>query len=470
MTVPNSQSLPVASALCQAARLARDARFDGLFYTAVLSTGIYCRPICPARAPKEDNVRYFASAAACAQAGYRPCLRCRPDAAPGSRPASPIVAEALPLLNAGQSLAAVSEALGISDRHLRQCFHGELGVAPKQYQLYQRCLLAKQLLHQTDWPVTDIAFASGFHSVRRFNDCFKAQLQLTPTQVRQREACVEKPVTLTLKLTYRPPYNWPWVSAFLQARAIDGLESAGANHYGRCFTVADAAAWFMARHDSEACAFQVTLWLADWRQLTSAVSAIRRMLDLDSNSAAIDAAVQAALPNAAINNGLRLPQFPSVFEAGIRAVLGQQVSVKAARTLVTQLVHTLGPPLAGDGQAPPETARAGELRVGFPSPAAVADHDLAFLKMPGQRRETLRRLAAFCAASPHARADNWLALKGIGPWTVDYARMRGEAATDIWLAGDLGVKQALAALARVEHEACRPWRSYLTIQMWSQLT
>lgn len=471
---PTPQLLDAAT--CSAARLARDARYDGLFYTAVLSTGIYCRPICPARAPREDNVRYFASAAACAQAGFRPCLRCQPDAAPGTRAASPWVASAMPLLAAGKNLAQASRELGVSDRYLRQCFNAELGVAPKQYQLYQRCLLAKHLLHHTDWSVTDIAFASGFGSVRRFNDCFKAQLKLTPSKVRKRPASAAQPPTLTLKLAYRPPYNWPWVSAFLQARAIEGLETASDQHYGRSLTLAGKAAWFVACHEPELRGFVVTLWLADWRQLPQAVAKVRSLLDLDSNGRAIDAAVQAALPGVAIHSGLRLPQFPSVFEAGVRAVLGQQVSVKAARQLVSQCVQQLGAPMGGVHDGAPGAvpgglhgAESGAIRYVFPSPAVMAAHDLAFLKMPGARRDTLRRLAAYCAEQPIAPASNWQALKGIGPWTVDYARMRGEAATDIWLAGDLGVKHGLAKLGEVHDRACAPWRSYLTLQMWSQL-
>ncbi|UTA46516.1 helix-turn-helix domain-containing protein [Simiduia sp. 21SJ11W-1] len=447
---------------CRAARLARDARFDGLFYTAVLSTGIYCRPICPARAPREDNVRYFPSAAACAQAGFRPCLRCRPDAAPGTRPASPLVAGALGRLDAGAGVGEVSRAAGVSSRYLRQCFNDVLGVAPKQYQLYQRCLLAKQLLHQTTWPITDIAFASGFGSLRRFNDCFKTQLSLTPSQVRRGAPESARAGTLTLTLAYRPPYNWPWVAQFLQARAIEGLEQASPTHYGRCFQLGDTHAWFVAEHCGDRCGFTVNLWLSDWHKLTQAVAKIRQILDLDANARAVDAAVQAAIGRAPINPGLRLPQFPSAFEAGVRAVLGQQVSVAAARRLVAQVVAALGEPMA---LAVTDAGTA----LCFPTPEAVAGHDLAFLKMPGMRRDTLKRLAAFCAAHPDAPVEQWLTLKGIGPWTVDYARMRGEANLDIWLAGDLGVRHGVAKVGEVVDGRARPWRSYLTLQMWSQL-
>lgn len=440
---------------CQAARLARDPRFDGLFYTAVLSTGIYCRPTCPARTPREDNVRYYASAAACADAGFRPCLRCRPDGAPGYRPANALVQQALAALESGQSLQSLAAALGVSDRYLRRCFNETLGVAPKQYQLYQRCLLAKQLLHETDWPVTHIAGAAGFQSLRRFNDCFVQQLQLTPTQVRKGRAPALAASTLTLPLSYRPPYDWAWVSGFLQARAIEGLEIADAQRYGRSLSLNGERCWFVAEHRPERCCFDVTLTLNDWRNLPLALAAVRRVLDLDANSRVIDQHLAQALPGVAINQGLRLPQFATVFEAGVRAVLGQQVSVKAARNLVRQLAQELGL-YTGD-------------RLSFPTPEAVAASELAFLKMPDSRRQALRRLAAFCADNPGADASHWLAIKGIGPWTVNYAQMRGAAHTDIWLDGDLGVRQALAKVGVAHPGQAAPWRSYLTIQLWSHL-
>ena len=449
--------MPLNPQQCQAARLARDARFDGVFYTAVLTTGIYCRPICPARAPKESNVRYFPSAAACALQGYRPCLRCKPDAAPAPA-SSATLASAMAQLNAGHAIAQVARQLAISERYLRKLFVSELGVAPKQYQLYQRCLLAKQLLHQTALPITQIAFASGFASVRRFNDCFSQQLKLTPSAVRAQDsaqASIKMQPSLTLNLSYRPPYNWEWVSAFLRARAIAGLETVGEDHYGRQFYLGAEKVSFVAFHRADHCQFQVFIQLAEWRLLIAAVDKIRTILDLNANSFFIDQALSRAAPNLVLNPGLRIPQFPSCFEAGVRAVLGQQVSVAAARNLVAQVVDTLG---ECEGE-----------KCWFPAPEKLAEHDLAFLKMPGQRRETLRRLAQFCVQQPNTHAREWLALKGIGPWTVDYACMRGQGDSDIWLSGDLGVKHGLAKLGVVDDSLAQPWRSYLTVQMWSQL-
>ena len=442
---------------CQAARLARDARFDGVFFTAVLTTGIYCRPICPARAPKETNVRYFASAAACAQAGYRPCLRCKPDSSPGVNTSAPI-ASAIAQLQAGLTVAQAAQLLGISDRYLHKLFIAELGVSPKHYQLYQRCLLAKQLLHQTTWPISQIAIASGFDSVRRFNDCFLQQIQLTPSAVRREKTTsnsTKQLPNLTINLSYRPPYNWPWVRDFLRARAIQGLEQVTDTSYGRQFYVARERVSFVAHHHADTCQFRVLLQLDNCRVLTEAIDKIRKVLDLNANSFFIDQAIKQAAPMLDVNEGLRIPQFPSLFVAGVRAVLGQQVSVAAARNLVAQVVDHLG-------------EKDGDQRW-FPVPKRVAEHDLDFLKMPAGRRETLRRLAQFCVDQPNANAKDWLALKGIGPWTVDYACMRGQADTDIWLSGDLGVKHSLAKIGHVSDALAQPWRSYLTIQMWSQL-
>lgn len=476
---------------CHAARMARDARFDGAFYTAVVTTGIYCRPICPARAPAEHNVRYFNSAAAAAQQGFRPCLRCKPDGAPGLAPSHALVAQAL-RAQAQDSLdptnwQQIADQLGITDRYLRQCFVAELGVAPKQYQLYQQCLLAKKLLHETKMPVTAIAFASGFQSLRRFNDCFRKLMQLTPTQVRAQHQAVGKVEThttsITLRLNYRPPYNWQWVCAFLQNRAIEGLELATAERYGRSFQLGDTQVRFIAEHKSTHHCFEVTLALSDWRQLRAAILCIRRILDLDAPAHAVDTAISAALAGRQINAGLRLLQFPSVFEAGVRAVLGQQVSVKAARNLVAQVVAELGDHWRGEqssGVNSEQAAALDNIQRLFPSAAQVAASDLSFLKMPSSRRETLRRLAQWLVDQPPqagasaAQLTNWLALKGIGPWTCDYARMRGAGDTNIWLIGDLGVKQSLQKLsadggAAIEPELAAPWQSYLSLQMWSQL-
>ncbi len=452
---------------CRRARLARDPRFDGRFFVAVKTTGIYCRPICPAPAPKEKNVRYFDSAVAAANQGFRPCLRCRPDSAPASfawKGTDTTLERALKLIDNGAllegSVERLSERLGIGPRYLNKLFQAKLGTSPKQYALYQQLLFAKSLLQQTSMPVTEIALAAGFGSVRRFNDCFVRSLQLTPTALR-RQSGGKTATGLTLLLSYRPPYAWSALRDFLQARLIPGLEWCSEHSYGRTFRwpQADGAfleGYFTARHRPERCGFSVTLELSRPGSLLPIIRNIRRLLDLDADIALIEEQLK-LLPGLGdrIIPGLRLPGIWDPFEAGVRAVLGQQVSVAAARGLVTQVVDQVGPSL-------------GEHRL-FPTPAELAEADLGFLKMPGRRRDTLTRLAEHCVqAGVDSDPDGWEALPGIGPWTVRYARMRGLSDSDIWLGSDLGVKRALEREGlTLEPSQASPWQSYLTFQLWN---
>lgn len=447
--------------MCQRARLSRDARFDGKFFTAVLTTGIYCRSICPAPSPKEENVRYFASAVQAANAGFRPCLRCRPDSAPNSpawQGVDTTLKRALALIDGGllqdHSLPELAGRLGIGDRYLRQLFKKHLGISPKAYALYQQCLFAKQLLHQTNLPIHRVAIAGGFNSVRRFNDCFQAQLKLTPTQVRRQAAPSQD--ALQLELYYRPPYNHPQVQGFLAKRCIEGLDWCDGDSYGRTFQQGTVRGWFTAKHQADKHRFQVTIELDDLHALRPVIQQIRRVLDLDVDSHTVDAALQAGLPEAfPFQSGVRIPGLWSMFEAGIRAILGQQVTVTAAKNLVTTLINQLGAQQ--------------EQRCFFPTPAAVAQSDLAFLKMPRTRKNTLHALAHHYLEHPNPNDPNaWLALKGIGPWTVNYALLRGLSEPDVFLAGDLGVKKIVAQHAPdLDPGQAAPWRSYLTLQLWS---
>lgn len=459
------------STVCQKARLSRDPRFDGQFFTAVHTTGIYCRPICPAKPPLESNVSYFRLAVEAATAGYRPCLRCRPDSAPDSpawKGVNTTIERAIKLINDGAlqeaSLAALADRLGISDRYLRQLFQTHLGVSPKAYALYQQCLFAKQLLHQTRLPVTQVALASGFNSIRRFNDCFQKQLQLTPSAVRKTHNTdlTEPTLTVQLSLSYRPPYNWPHMHTFLTSRVINRLEWCTKNSYGRTFTWQGCTGNFTATHRALEHKFQVEIELDDISKLKAIVHNIRRVLDLNVDIASVQQDLQQHFGSIiAIKQGLRLPGTWSLFEAGIRAILGQQISVVAARNLVTTLVAELG-----------QTTPAGQL---FPSPKAIADSDLHFFKMPASRKQTLKNLAQYYVENTtqnHVENDpqQWLALKGIGAWTVDYAKMRGLSDPDIYLGGDLGVKKAVKESSQpFQADLAAPWRSYLTLQLWSQL-
>jgi len=449
--------------ICQKARLSRDPRFDGKFFTAVKTTGIYCRTICPVYPPKEENVTYFKTAIECAGAGFRPCLRCRPDSAPNSpawKGVSTTLERAISLINEGAlqngSISTLADRLGISDRYLRQLFSKHIGMSPKSYALYQQCLFAKQLLHQTKLPITQVALASGFSSVRRFNDCFQSQLNLTPTKMRKSGG--EQSNSLQLTLFYRPPFNWSNMQQLFSTRAIESLEWCDENSYGRTFDWLGSVGSFTAKHVPDKHAFEVNIELDDIVHLKPIINNIRRILDLDVDMQAIEKDIQACFPDDfLINSGIRLPGTWSMFEAGVRAILGQQISVAAARNLVAQVVNSLG-------------SDVGNNRL-FPSPKAIVLSDLAFLKIPASRKQTLHNLAQHYLDSdqPNDPAQ-WLKLKGIGPWTVEYSQLRGLSEPDIFLGGDLGVQKAMVNLKPdFDLMQASPWRSYLTFQLWSQL-
>lgn len=447
---------------CRQARLARDARFDGLFFTAVKSTGIYCRPICPARAPAEQQVSYYPSAAAASAAGYRPCLRCRPDSAPGSaawQGTDTTLQRALRLIDEGclQQLSqqALANRLGISERYLRKLFQQQLGMTPKQYALAQQVLFAKKLLHETTLPVNSIAFHAGFNSVRRFNDAFKQQLKLSPVAIRRSNKAPGN--VLQLSLSFRPPLAWPQMLDFWRARTLDGIDWVRDQHYGRSFSFLQQPGWFEVAPGTDN-NLQLQLHWSGKQGLFSLLRQLRRVLDLDANMLQIEQQLSSyPLFANGIIAGLRIPGVWSSWEAGVRAVLGQQVSVAGARTQLNRLVQGLGQPL-------PEGKRL------FPTPQLVAKSDLQMIKVPQARRNTLTALAQYVIDHPDAAPEQWLAIKGIGPWTVSYARLRGLSDSDIWLGGDLGVQKALAkADNNADISTLSPWRSYATFQLWFSL-
>lgn len=450
----------LAKHICHQARLARDNRYDGLFYTAVNSTGIFCRPICPARAPAEQHVQYYFTAAAALAAGYRPCLRCRPDSAPGSpawHGSQTTLHRALSLIDNGalqqSTQAALAQRLGISERYLRSLFQQHLGMAPKQYALCQQVLFAKKLLHETALTVSEVAFASGFNSLRRFNDAFKQQLLLTPSQIRRRN--VPQSNVITLELNYRPPLAWQIMLQFWQTRSVQGIEWVTDNSYGRTFCYQQKAGWFTVAPLTDH-SLQLNIHWNASHGLFSLIQQLRRLLDLDANMLQIEQHLSAhPLFSRGIISGLRIPGVWNSWEGGVRAILGQQVSVAGARTQLTRLVQALGQPLADDKKL-------------FPTPLAVLDSDLQMIKVPQQRRATLKALANLLIQQPDIDPMQWLSLKGIGLWTVNYARMRGLSDSDIWLAGDLGVKKALARADadNVNPDKLAPWRSYATFQLW----
>jgi AraC family transcriptional regulator of adaptative response / DNA-3-methyladenine glycosylase II len=442
----------------QQARMTRDPRFDGQFFVAVKTTKIFCRSICPANSPKEHNVEYFELAQQAMLSGYRPCLRCRPDSAPKSfawKGVDTTVERAQKLLteNWKISIQEIADKLGVSDRYFRQLFQKKLGLSPKQYQLFDQLLFAKQLLHQSAMPVDDVALACGFASARRLQDNLKRVSGLTPKQMRT--SAITNTKTIQLNLAFRPPYDWQHLLDFLALRAIKGIEEVTNTSYSRSFITDGNRGWFCAHYVESKNHFSVEIKLEKIDSLKQVVDNIRRVLDLDADVNTI----QQQLMNTGLNNvqsGMRLPGVWSTFEAGCRAILGQQISVSAAIKLVTLLAEKIG-----DTQKEVD-----ELTYYFPSAEQVANSDLLFLKIPASRRNTLRDFAIFYSLAEEDDPGTWLQIKGIGPWTVAYAKMRGLSHPDIWLKTDLVIKKQLEHMA-VDADKAIPWRSYLTFQIWN---
>lgn len=446
---------PLALKEFKSARMARDARFDGRFYIGVKTTGIFCRPICPANLPKEENVEYFVDKAQALQAGYRPCLRCRPDSAPSSwawKGVETTFLRALKMIEQGElhstSLAELAQRLGISDRYLRQLFQDHLGMSPKKYALYHQLMFAKQLLHSSSMPIGDIAFASGFQSVRRFNDAFKQVMKLTPTQVRKD---AEPTGELNfIDLAFKGPLDWQHMLDFYRLRAIEGVESVDDISYQRSFVLANSRGWFRI-HPLKSGVMRVEFQLDDTRQLKALVSQLRRMFDLDTDVLHIEQQLGQLDALFVRRSGIRIPGVWSTWEAGVRAILGQQVSIKAAIGQLNLLVNTLQP--SGVSH--------------FPTPQDINCADLSFLRMPQSRKETLARFARFMVENPDSSPEQWLALKGIGPWTVNYARLRGASEPNCFLDGDLVVKKAITQFPSINATSVSPWGSYATFHCWS---
>lgn len=465
------------------ARLARDARFDGLFYVAVKTTGIYCRPICPAPAAKESNVCYYEHAAAAAASGYRPCLRCRPELAPGLAPCDSgerIFELARQRIRDGalgdSSLVEVARSLGVGERQLRRLFVDRLGVAPSGVHATQRLLLAKQLLTDTRLPVTDIAYASGYHSLRRFNQAFLDGCGMPPSRLRLNNRPTTSD-TLELDLTYRPPHDFCRALAFLAARAIPGVERVDSTRYWRVIGPAESPGWISVEQSRRENALRLRIHSRQLGQLPDLLRRVRRLFDLDAQPGAVDAVLSAdsrlaeSVRRAA---GLRVIGAFDGFETAARAVLGQQISVAAARTLSTRLVETWGTSIVlEDGS---------HARI-FPTPSALTEASLQSIGLTAARASTLRALAD---ATHSRRVDLETAqplavfvrelceLPGIGPWTAHYVAMRCLHHPDAFPASDLVVRQQLGgaspvstAQAEALSEAWRPWRAYAVMHLWN---
>jgi AraC family transcriptional regulator, regulatory protein of adaptative response / DNA-3-methyladenine glycosylase II len=484
---------PLHPDACYLALKARDARFDGSFFTGVTSTGIYCRPVCRVRTPRRENCRFFAHAAQAESAGFRPCLRCRPELAPQAlrwslQDAGAVLAQqAARLLDepeawgeAGPSAEGLAKKMGISDRHLRRIFESHLGVSPLQYLQTRRLLNAKQLLADTDLPVTQVALASGFGSVRRFNAAFATHYGLSPGALRREGP--PRSSACEVRLGWRPPYDVDAMLGFFRTRAIVGMEAVGERQLARTLAL-DAggqrhAGWLEVAFDEPRC--QVLLRVSDTLLgvLPLVIRRVRAAFDLDADPQAINARLHASFPR---GDGLRVPGALSGYELAVRAVLGQQITVAAARTLAQRLVQRFGTPVAT-----PQAA----LTHLFPAPevlAAAEGDALGQLGIVRQRQAAIVAIARAVAEGRlalHAGADvaaTTAALKelpGIGDWTAQYIAMRALRWPDAFPAGDVALHKALgvqasrqpAREAEAASQAWKPWRSYAVVRAWSALS
>jgi AraC family transcriptional regulator of adaptative response / DNA-3-methyladenine glycosylase II len=469
---------------CYGAISAKDPRFDGWFYTAVTSTGIYCRPSCPAMVPKREHVRFYPSAAACQQAGFRACKRCRPDATPGSpewNVHGDVVARAMRLIADGvidrDGVPGLAARLGYSVRQLERLLAGELGAGPLALARAQRAQTARTLIESTSLSMAEVALAAGFASIRQFNDTVRAVFALTPTELRRRAARsgVARPPGggLDLRLSFRRPLSPGNLFGHLAATAIDGVEEIRGDTYRRTLRLpgGPGVVALTPRADHVAC----RLRLADLRDLSTAIARCRWLLDLDADPEAIDQqlALDPALARAvAAAPGRRVPRTVDGAEMAIRAVLGQQISTAAARVHATRLVVRCGEPVV-DSE--------GGLTHLFPAPEALVGVELA---MPGGRNRTMKTLLAALASggvdlTPGGDRERSLdaleALPGVGPWTRDVVAMRAFADPDAFPVGDLGVRRGAASLglpsarpALIAHaERWRPWRAYAVQHLWA---
>jgi len=469
---------------CYRALKARDARFDGRFFVAVSSTRIYCRPVCTVRPPRRENCRFYPSAAAAEAGGYRPCLRCRPELAPGNASVDAIsrLAHAAASMMEDRALEeegleTVAARLGITDRHLRRAFGAEFGVSPVEFAQTQRLLLAKRLLTDTALPVTEVAFASGFGSLRRFNALFKQRYRLQPRQLRRRmhgaEAVTAADV-LNFELSFRPPYDWPAMTAFLGARAIAGVEAVEGPCYRRTVRVAldgkEHHGWIEVALSPKKPALRVTVSASLVKALPPVLSRVKSLMDLSCHPAEVARTLGKL---AGRHPGLRVAGAFDGFEVAVRAILGQQVTVAAARTVAGRFAAEFGERIETPFEA---------LTTVFPDAGRIAELTygrIARLGMPGARARTVLALARAVAAGElvlmpnadiEATLDRLRALPGVGEWTAQYIAMRALAWPDAFPHTDLGVMRALgetdARRVLAAGDGWRPWRAYAVMHLW----
>jgi AraC family transcriptional regulator, regulatory protein of adaptative response / DNA-3-methyladenine glycosylase II len=490
------QPEPLNPNVCYRALQTRDARFDGRLFVGVISTGIYCRPICPARTAKFENCRFFPSAAAAQEAGFRPCLRCRPETAPdlGSwRGTSNTVSRGLALIAEGAldgdqaSVEALAARLGVGGRQLRRLFKQHLGVSPIAIAQTRRVLFAKQLIHDTRMSMTDIAIAAGFGSLRRFNETFRGLFRRPPSALRRKAVsslpeCSLGAIGVTLRLRYRPPYDWPAMLAHLQAHTVAGVECIGNEVYRRTVLHDGQIGTVEIGHLPERESLVITIRFPNLRALPAIVGRIRRVFDLGADVAAIGAHLAQdplLAPLVAERPGLRVAGSWDGFELAVRIVLGEQLTVEPARRLVNRLVRLCGTPLPG------ELCVGTTLIACFPTAAAIVTANLAPLDISNARQATLMALAEATLADPSlfqppASVEDTVvrlrAIRGIGEWTARYIALQAIHEPDAFPAFDIALRRGAARLnwqrpspagLNDRAEPWRPWRAYAPQHLWA---
>ena len=474
---------------CYRAIATRDVRFDGRIFVAVRTTGVYCRPICPAPTPRRQNVTFYPTAGAAQEAGYRPCLRCRPESSPDLavwRGTSNTVSRALALIGEGAldgaAIDALAERVGVGERQLRRLFKQHLGASPIAVAQTRRVLFARQLIVETQMPLAEVALASGFGSIRRFNATFNALYQRPPRELRRSHGGDRSAADgITLTLPYAPPYDWDAMIGFLAARAITGIECIDGNlRYQRSIALDGAQGVVSVEPHDRGNGLRVRIRFPRVASIATIVSRVRRVFDLSADPCAIDehlATDPLLAPMIARRPGLRVPGAWDGFEVAIRAVLGQQITVAAARKLAAKLAAAFGDRM--------EASADGRLTHTFPAPGILARSDLRVLGMPAARAAALSSVAAATAADPalfspsqtlEAAITRLRSLRGIGEWTAQYIAMRALREPDAFPAADIGLMRALArpggvrpsaAAVLARADAWRPWRAYAAQHLWT---
>lgn len=477
---------------CYRALQSRDARFDGRFFTGVLTTGIYCRPVCPARTPLRKNVRFFPCAAAAEEAGFRACFRCRPETAPGSpvwQGTSSTVSRALRLIDEGAldnaAIDHLAQRLGVGSRHLRRLFEEHMGASPVAVAQTRRVHFARKLIDQTNLPMAEVAHAAGFASVRRFNALVKKTFLATPTELRRKasgSAASDASTGLTLRLPYRAPFDWSAMHDFLRLRATPGVEAVEADCYRRTISLGNEVGIIEASPAVDAHVILLRVHLPNTSGLMHLTERVRSMFDLTADPREIESVLSAdsSFVNALRQwPGLRVPGAWDGFELAVRAILGQQISVQGATTLAGRLAERFGMPL-------PAEQYAGLTRC-FPEPSVLANKDLSNLGLTTGRIASIQRLAELvvsgelrldATANTEVTRKTLLSIPGIGPWTVEYIAMRALRDPDAFPASDLGLRKGAAPdgvpmsgrqLEKLA-ESWRPWRAYAAMYLWKQST